>query len=63
MADTATVRRQIPLAGDKAIAVGALAGTTVAHGFLPDQHTGTSCMACYGWSNDYRHTHRLWLGR
>lgn len=59
----ATARRQIPLGGDKAIAVGALAGTTVAHGFLPDLETGSSCIACYGWQDDYRHTHRLWLRR
>lgn len=37
------------------IALGALAGTSVAHPFVPDGHTGTSCMACFGWCTDYRH--------
>lgn len=40
-------RRRIPL--------GALAGTDTGHPFVPDGHTGTSCMACFGWSNDFRH--------
>jgi len=61
----ATVQREIRVVRlpDRTIALGALAGTAVAHGFLPDLHTGTSCVACFGWSNDYRHTHRLPLGR
>jgi hypothetical protein len=43
--------------------LGALAGADTVHPFVPDQHTGTSCMACFGWSNDVRHTYRVWLGR
>ncbi|MCW2768515.1 MAG: hypothetical protein JWO11_4474 [Nocardioides sp.] len=39
--------------------LGALAGADTVHPFVPDGHTGTSCMACFGWSNDYRHTHRV----
>lgn len=39
--------------------LGALAGTDVAHPFVPDGHTGTSCMACFGWCTDFRH----WPGR
>lgn len=41
--------------GTRRIPLGALAGTGTAHPFLPDGHAGTSCMACFGWSNDYRH--------
>ncbi len=45
------------------IALGALAGTTQAHGHLPDTGAGSMCLACFGWLDDPRHTHRLWLGR
>lgn len=38
--------------------LGALAGTTTAHPFVPDGHTGTSCLLCFGWSNDVRHLGR-----
>jgi hypothetical protein len=38
--------------------LGALAGADTVHPFVPDGHTGTSCMACFGWSNDVRHTGR-----
>ncbi len=41
------------------IPLGALACSDAPHPFVPDGHTGTSCMACFGWINDYRHTHRL----
>jgi hypothetical protein len=37
------------------IPLGAYAGTDIAHQFIPDGDTGTSCMGCFGWSNDYRH--------
>lgn len=37
------------------IPLGALAGSDRAHPFVPDGHTGTLCMACFGWCNDYRH--------
>lgn len=35
--------------------LGALAATTQPHPFVPDGNTGTSCLACFGWSNDVRH--------
>lgn len=37
------------------VRVGQLAGTAAPHPFAPDGHTGTSCMACYGWVSDPRH--------
>jgi hypothetical protein len=37
-------------------ALGALAGTSVAHEHVPDGGTGTMCTACFGWCNDYQHT-------
>lgn len=41
--------------GRRRVALGAFAGTDIRHPFVPDGHTGTSCMACFGWSNDVRH--------
>jgi hypothetical protein len=58
--------RRIPLPNGTSFAMGALAGTAVAHGFIGDSHTGTQCLACFGWLDDPRHTHRyhrLWLVR
>lgn len=46
--------RMIRLTG-RVIAVGELAGTDLPHPHAPDDSTGTSCMACFGWSNDARH--------
>lgn len=37
------------------VRVGQLAGVTARHPFAPDEHTGTSCLACYGWADDVRH--------
>lgn len=44
--------------GHRRIALGALAGTDTGHPFMADGHTATSCLLCFGWSNDYRH----WAG-
>jgi hypothetical protein len=56
---TVTVARPVQPASPRAIRLGALAGTTVAHGFLPDPYTGSTCWTCFGWVNDYRHNIRL----
>lgn len=37
------------------IRLGAYAGTSVPHGYVGDSNLGTSCMACFGWTDDYRH--------
>jgi hypothetical protein len=37
------------------VRVGQLAATDARHPFAPDGHTGTSCLACYGWTDDARH--------
>lgn len=44
------------------IHVGQLAGTATRHPFAPDGHTGTSCLACYGWADDARHAFHRSLG-
>lgn len=41
--------------GGRRVQLGAFAGTAITHPFVPDEHTGTSCMGCFGWSNDVRH--------
>jgi hypothetical protein len=38
-----------------AVRLGALAGTTVAHPFVPDGWTGSTCLVCFGWCTDPRH--------
>lgn len=43
--------------------LGVFAGTDTMHPPVPDPYTGSSCLACFGWTDDYRHTHRLWLDR
>lgn len=40
---------------DSIITVGGLVGSDALHPFAPDTHTGTSCLACFGWSDDARH--------
>lgn len=35
--------------------VGGLAGLPTLHNFTPDGHTGSMCMACFGWVSDPRH--------
>lgn len=35
--------------------LGVLAGTSTCHPFTPDQTSGTSCLACFGWYDDPRH--------
>jgi hypothetical protein len=37
------------------VRVGQLAGSDAQHSFAPDGHTGTQCLACYGWTDDARH--------
>jgi hypothetical protein len=37
------------------VRVGQLAGTAARHPFAPDDTTGSSCRACYGWADDPRH--------
>jgi len=55
MADLLTApTRYVQLIGG-AVRVGQLAGTTHRHPFAPDGHTGTQCLACYGWTDDPRH--------
>lgn len=57
---TAPVREvRVVRVGKARVAVGALAGTSTPHPFVPDGSTGTSCMACFGWCSDYRH----WVAR
>lgn len=41
--------------GSTLVPLGALAGTTTGHPFVPDDWSGTSCQLCYGWSDDSRH--------
>lgn len=50
--------RYVRLSRGGTVRLGALAGTEVPHAFVPDGHTGTSCLACYGWCNDVRHSGR-----
>jgi hypothetical protein len=38
------------------VPLGALAATTRSHPFVPDGWTGTSCLLCFGWCTDPRHT-------
>jgi hypothetical protein len=37
------------------IPLGALAATDVRHTRVPDAHTGSMCLACFGWRDDPRH--------
>jgi hypothetical protein len=37
------------------VLIGQFAGTDIPHPHIPDRHTGTSCMACFGWCTDARH--------
>jgi hypothetical protein len=37
------------------VRVGQLATTGAFHPFAPDGHTGTACLARYGWVTDPRH--------
>lgn len=53
--------RTVHLPKGSTIRLGALAGTDVAHAHVPDGHTGTLCMACFGWCNDARHWGRAAL--
>lgn len=39
------------------IAFGAYAGTGVRHDFVPDEHAGSMCQACFGWRDDARHAY------
>jgi hypothetical protein len=48
--------RTVRLPGGRTFALGAYAGSGAAHPFVPDGGTSTSCMLCFGWSNDPRHT-------
>lgn len=55
MADLLTApARYVQLAGGT-VRVGQLAGTDALHPFAPDGHSGSSCLACYGWPDDPRH--------
>lgn len=53
----ATVQREVRVVRlpGGTIPLGAYAGTDTAHPHIPDGNTGTSCMGCFGWSNDARH--------
>lgn len=57
MADALTRTRYLRLPNG-ILPVGGLAGTDIAHPHIPDGHTGTSCLACYGWCTDPRHLSR-----
>jgi hypothetical protein len=48
--------RTVRLPGGRSFALGAYAGSGAAHPFVPDGGSSTSCMLCFGWSNDHRHT-------
>lgn len=52
--------RTVRLPGGKAYALGAYAGTGIAHPYVPDGGSSTSCQLCFGWSSDYRHTSTVW---
>lgn len=39
------------------VPLGALAGTETPHPHTPDSGNGTSCLLCFGWCNDPRHSH------
>jgi hypothetical protein len=56
----ATVQREIRVVRlpGGAMPLGALAATDVAHPFVPDGWTGSTCMACFGWCTDPRHWSR-----
>lgn len=47
--------RYVRLSGGATVRVGALAGASTPHDHVPDGHTGSSCMACFGWHDDPRH--------
>lgn len=47
--------RYIRFPNGATVRVGALAGSDAPHPHLPDGHTGTQCLACFGWCNDARH--------
>lgn len=34
---------------------GQLAGTSARHPYAPDAGTGSTCLACWGYADDYRH--------
>jgi hypothetical protein len=44
--------------GSTFVPLGVLAGTDTVHRFKPDQTSGTSCLLCFGWYDDYRHAAR-----
>lgn len=44
--------------GSAVVPLGVLAGSGRAHSFVPDQASGTSCLLCFGWSDDNRHLGR-----
>jgi hypothetical protein len=51
--------RYVKLAPKNIVKVGALAGTDTPHKHAGDAWTGSSCMACFGWSDDPRHLARV----
>lgn len=56
MVATLAGRRYVRLAPKVVVEVGQLAATNVVHPFIADEGTGTSCLACFGWSDDPKHT-------
>lgn len=48
--------RVVRLTDGRRYGLGAYAASGAAHPFVPDGGTSTSCMLCFGWSNDSRHT-------
>lgn len=48
--------RHVRLPSGSLVPLGMLATTRTAHPFAPDGGTGTSCLLCFGWSCDPRHS-------
>lgn len=48
--------RYVRLSHGVTVRVGSMAGTHYLHNHAPDGGTGTSCLACFGWVTDPRHT-------
>jgi hypothetical protein len=47
--------RYVRLSKGAVVKHGGLAGTDTIHAMVPDEWTGSSCAACFGWADDPRH--------
>lgn len=53
-----TETRYVKIAPKTIVVVGSLAGTLQPHRFVPDAHTGSSCLACFAACDAAQHLGR-----